>query len=285
MKWTDAEVAEFRERGCLFIESLFSPEEVGVLNAELPGILARRGPENLREQKSDAVRSAIAPHLYNEPFRRLSRHPRLIEPARQVLGGPVYLHQFKINAKRAHDGEICHWHQDYRTWYEDDGMLRPDIINAALFLVGMMLVGATIISRGLKIRLSGANLGIVLGVAAAYVLVFVRFTSTEERSHLIEYGVVAAFIHAALEERARQGRPVPFYPVLAVLATALIGVVDEFIQHFIPNRVFDPQDIFFNAIAGAIAVTAISALAWAQKRTHSSRPVPPRTDNERPSAN
>lgn len=134
MKWTDAEVAEFRERGCLFIESLFSPEEVGVLNAELPGILARRGPENLREQKSDAVRSAIAPHLYNEPFQRLSRHPRLIEPARQVLGGPVYLHQFKINAKRAHDGEIWHWHQDYRTWYEDDGMPRPDIINAALFL-------------------------------------------------------------------------------------------------------------------------------------------------------
>ena len=134
MKWTDAEVAEFRERGYLFIESLFSPEEVGVLNAELPGILARRGPENLREQKSDAVRSAIAPHLHNEPFRRLSRHPRLIEPARQVLGGPVYLHQFKINAKRAHDGEIWHWHQDYRTWYEDDGMPRPDIINAAVFL-------------------------------------------------------------------------------------------------------------------------------------------------------
>ena len=75
-----------------------------------------------------------SPHLYNEPFRRLSRHPRLIEPARQVLGGPVYLHQFKINAKRAHDGEIWHWHQDYRTWLEDDGMPQPNIINAALFL-------------------------------------------------------------------------------------------------------------------------------------------------------
>ena len=144
-------------------------------------------------------------------------------------------------------------------------------LNAALFLVGMMLVGATIISRGLKIRLSGANLGIVVGVAATYVLVFVRFTSTEERSHLIEYGVVAAFIHEALAERASQGRPVPFYPALAVLATALIGVVDEFIQRFIPNRVFDPQDIFFNAMAGAIAVAAIAALDWAQKRTNSTR--------------
>ena len=158
-------------------------------------------------------------------------------------------------------------------------------LNAALFLLGMMLVGATIISRGLKIRLSGANLGIVLGVAAAYVLVFVRFTSTEERSHLIEYGVVAAFIHEALEERARQGRPVPFYPLIAILTTALIGVIDEFIQHFIPNRVFDPQDIFFNAMAGAIAVAAIAALAWAQKRTDSSRPTQSGTDNERPSAN
>ena len=144
-------------------------------------------------------------------------------------------------------------------------------LNAALFPVGMMLVGATIISRGLKIRLSGANLGIVVGVAATYVLVFVRFTSTEERSHLIEYGVVAAFIHEALAERASQGRPVPFYPALAVLATALIGVVDEFIQRFIPNRVFDPQDIFFNAMAGAITVAAIAALDWAQKRTNSSR--------------
>ena len=145
-------------------------------------------------------------------------------------------------------------------------------LNAALFLVGMMLVAATIVSRGLKIRLSGANLGIVLGVAAAYILVFVRFTSTEERSHLIEYGVVAAFIHEALEERARQGRRVPLYPLIAVLATALIGAVDEFIQGFIPNRVFDPQDIFFNTMAGAIAVAAIVALAWAQKRTDSSRP-------------
>lgn len=145
-------------------------------------------------------------------------------------------------------------------------------LNAALFLVGMMLVGATIISRGLKIQLTGLNLSIVLGVAAAYVLVFVRFTSTEERSHLIEYGVAAAFIHAALEERARQGRGVPFYPVPAVLATALIGVVDEFIQHFIPNRVFDPLDIAFNTMAAILAVATIAALGWAQKRTDSSRP-------------
>ena len=144
-------------------------------------------------------------------------------------------------------------------------------LNAALFLLGMMLVGATVVVRGLKLRLTGLNLSVVLGVVATYVLVFVRFTSTEERSHLIEYGVIAAFIHEALEERASQGRFVPFRSVLAVVVTALIGVLDEFIQHFIPNRVFDPLDIVFNTMAAVLAVAAIAALGWAQKRTRTSR--------------
>ena len=140
-------------------------------------------------------------------------------------------------------------------------------LNAGLFLLGMVLVGATIIVRGLKLQLTGLNLSILLGVLAAYVLVFVRFTSTEERSHLIEYGIVAAFILEALEERASRGKPVPFRSILAVGATALIGVVDEFIQYFIPNRVVDPVDIFFNTMAATLAVAAIAALGWAQRRT------------------
>ena len=144
-------------------------------------------------------------------------------------------------------------------------------LNAALFLLGMMLVGATVVVRGLKLQLTGLNLSIVLSVVATYVLVFVRFTSTEERSHLIEYGVIAAFIHEALEERASQGRFVPFRSVLAVLVTALIGVLDESIQHFIPNRVFDPLDIVFNTMAAVLAVGAIATLGWAQKRTRTSR--------------
>ena len=134
MRWTAQQVARFNEDGYLFLPALFSPEELAVLNAELPGILAQQRPENLREQNFGAVRSALSPHLYNEAFRRLSRHPRLIDPAMQVLGGEVYLHQFKINPKVAHDGEIWHWHQDFRTWHEDDGMPEPHIINAALFL-------------------------------------------------------------------------------------------------------------------------------------------------------
>ena len=134
MKWTAEQLNEFERNGVLFVERLFDAAEVELLNADLPKILERDGPVNLKEGNSNSIRSAIAPHHSSELFRRLSQHPRIIEPAMQTLGGPVYLHQFKINTKNAHDGEIWHWHQDYRTWFEDDGMPEPRVINAALFL-------------------------------------------------------------------------------------------------------------------------------------------------------
>ena len=134
MKWTAEQLNEFERNGVLFVERLFDAAEVEHLNADLPKILERDGPVNLKEGNSNSIRSAIAPHHSSELFRLLSQHPRIIEPAMQTLGGPVYLHQFKINTKNAHDGEIWHWHQDYRTWFEDDGMPEPRVINAALFL-------------------------------------------------------------------------------------------------------------------------------------------------------
>ena len=134
MKWTAEQLNEFERNGVLFVERLFDAAEVELLNADLPKILERDGPVNLKEGNSNSIRSAIAPHHSSELFRRLSQHPRIIEPAMQTLGGPVYLHQIKINTKNAHDGEIWHWHQDYRTWFEDDGMPEPRVINAALFL-------------------------------------------------------------------------------------------------------------------------------------------------------
>ena len=142
------------------------------------------------------------------------------------------------------------------------------LLNAAVFfLLGMFLVGATIVTQGIKIRPGGTELAVALGVAAAYLMVFTRMAILEERTHLIEFGVLGVFIHEALTERASQGRRVPIPPVLAVLATAALGVIDEGIQWLLPNRVFDPQDILFNLLAGTMSVAAVVSLAWARRRT------------------
>jgi ectoine hydroxylase len=100
----------------------------------VPGIYAQRREEVVREKDGQTVRSAFAVQTYNEAYRRLSRHPRLIEPAMQLLGGPVYVHQFKLNAKAAFDGDIWQWHQDYGTWSRDDLMPEPRAMNLAVFL-------------------------------------------------------------------------------------------------------------------------------------------------------
>ena len=85
-------------------------------------------------------------------------------------------------------------------------------------------------------------------------------------AHLIEYGVVALFIHEALTERVSQGRRVPGAALLAASLAILLGVIDEFIQLYLPSRVFDPVDIMFNVLAAVMAVAASSALGWARKQ-------------------
>ncbi len=73
------------------------------------------------------------------------------------------------------------------------------------FVVAFVLIGAAIVTLGLKTRPRAGEIGVVLGVAAVYLMVFARM-GIQERSHLFEYGVVAVFIHEALTERASQGR-------------------------------------------------------------------------------
>ena len=152
-------------------------------------------------------------------------------------------------------------------WLREHGFLDA----AVFFLLGMFLVGATIVSQGVRLRIGKAEIAVALGIVAAYLMVFTRMAILEERSHLIEYGVLGVFIYEALAERARQGRRVPVPPLLAAMVTAALGVVDEGIQWFLPNRVFDPQDILFNLLAGSMAIGAVMALAWARRRTRRAR--------------
>ena len=135
MKLAPAQIAEFEEEGYLFFPSLFSPEEIGVLSGELPGLFAQAREEVVREKGSEAPRTAFYLQAWNPAFAIAARHPRLVEPVMQLLGSDkLYMHQFKVNAKAAFDGAVWQWHQDYATWFNDDDMPAPRAMNIALFL-------------------------------------------------------------------------------------------------------------------------------------------------------
>jgi len=88
----------------------------------------------VREKGSNAVRTNFAAHLISEPFARLARHPRMIEPVESLFGEKLYMHQFKINGKMGFEGDVWQWHQDYGTWLNDDMMPTERAMNVAIFL-------------------------------------------------------------------------------------------------------------------------------------------------------
>jgi ectoine hydroxylase len=135
MKLTPEQLQQFDREGYLLFPALFSSAEMKTLTDEVPRLYAQQRPENVREKGSDAVRTNFAAHMYSNPFARLARHPRMVLPVRQLLGGEdVYMHQFKINGKMAFDGDVWQWHQDYGTWKNDDLMPEPRAMNIAIFL-------------------------------------------------------------------------------------------------------------------------------------------------------
>lgn len=139
-------------------------------------------------------------------------------------------------------------------------------LNAVIFVLGAVLILAAIGTQGLRRHVGSIEVFVALGVGAIYVLVLTRLTSPVERSHLMEYGVVAILTYRALMERRRNGRHVPRPALLAAGATILIGAVDELIQAPLPNRVFDPVDIAFNSGAALLAVAASVALELARRK-------------------
>lgn len=140
------------------------------------------------------------------------------------------------------------------------GELRDAGWLAATFTAGCLLVVAAVVLEARRRRWGGYEAGVLVGLGAITVLLFTRMATIEERSHVIEYGVVALLIYEALDERARQGRRVPLAPLVAIASASLVGVVDETLQLWIPTRTFDPVDMLFNTSAAVMAVVGRVAL-------------------------
>lgn len=134
MHLTTQQVEEFDDRGYLLFSGLLDAEEVAVLNAERRHLYAREGAEVVREKTSDAIRLVYGAHEYSEPFKLLSRLPRLLGPVGQLLRAPAYIHQSRLNPKQGFTGGQWNWHQDFGTWHREDGMPEPVCVMTAILL-------------------------------------------------------------------------------------------------------------------------------------------------------
>lgn len=110
----------------------FDKASVELLRQRVAAISAQSRPEVVHEKGSDIVRAIHGCHEFDEVCAALVRHPVLVELAETLIGGPVYVYQFKVNLKQAREGAAWPWHQDFAFWSEEDGMSRPDAVNFAI---------------------------------------------------------------------------------------------------------------------------------------------------------
>lgn len=134
MTLTDDQLAQWQRDGFFFIENVLSPDEIERVNSEAQALTGEKRKEIVFEKDGSTLRSIFNMHEYNDLFGRLVRHPKLIEPAMQLLDSQVYVFQIVLNFKAPLRGEWWPWHQDYPTYHNDDGIPAPRMVNVLLFL-------------------------------------------------------------------------------------------------------------------------------------------------------
>ena len=147
-----------------------------------------------------------------------------------------------------------------------DVLRERDLLPAAVFVLMLVTVGA-IVGSGLKTRPGRREVWVALGLMAVYGMLLVRMGgSMEERTHLFEYGIVSVLIYQALRERSEKGRRVPVPALLALVATSLLGWIDEGIQAVLPDRSYDNFDVLSNVVAAVIGIAGSVIVGSANER-------------------
>ena len=134
MQLTQDHLSFYETHGYLFLPECFSKPEVRVLKDELNSVFAEDTERRVLEKDKAVVRSVYGTHATNEVFNRLSRHPKIVQPAMAILDNNVYVYQFKINAKAGFGGDVWQWHQDYIFWLKEDGLPTDRVTTAVIFL-------------------------------------------------------------------------------------------------------------------------------------------------------
>ncbi|MBN3039023.1 MAG: VanZ family protein [Candidatus Omnitrophica bacterium] len=74
-----------------------------------------------------------------------------------------------------------------------------------------------------------------------------------EKIHFIEYSFLAILVFRALRHNF-EGRVIYLWSSLAVF---ILGCIDEVIQYFLPNRVYDLRDVLINGFAGVLGLALL----------------------------
>jgi ectoine hydroxylase len=133
-----AGVAQFDAEGFLAVRTLLDADVVTDLRDELDRLRSDAAlaadERSVCERDSGQIRSIFEVHRISPAFAALVADPRLVGPARQLLGSDVYVHQSRVNFKPGFNGREFYWHSDFETWHAEDGMPAPRAVSVSVAL-------------------------------------------------------------------------------------------------------------------------------------------------------
>lgn len=115
---------KYKRDGFLVIKGFFSDREVGVMqklandNYDSPSFYHSPEPDG------KGVRSILGFHKEVE-IDWVINAKAMMGIREDILGGPSYVHQSRVNYKRGMESNGWKWHSDFETWHYQDGM--PDM--------------------------------------------------------------------------------------------------------------------------------------------------------------
>ena len=128
----------YEDNGLLHFDALFDEAHLQSWIAELDRLRASESVKSAREAivepYSQELRSIFEVHRLSEVMRRLAANPTIVDIAEQLLGGPVYVHQSRINYKGGFRGKEFYWHSDFETWHVEDGLPAMRTVSCSISL-------------------------------------------------------------------------------------------------------------------------------------------------------
>jgi ectoine hydroxylase len=132
------QLEQYESDGFLLIRNYIPKEIIHELTDELGRLSAdetiRELDNVISEPDNNEVRSLFNLPQMSHMFDKISRSRQLLDIVMQLLGGPVYLHQSRINIKPAFRGKSFPWHSDFETWHVEDGLPRIRCLSCSIFL-------------------------------------------------------------------------------------------------------------------------------------------------------
>jgi ectoine hydroxylase len=148
MRLNQQQLQQYDRDGFLIFPGLITQPEVEALRRETTR-LANVDAPIIKRERNGAVRTIFRVHeqegaTASPEFRALSRIPRLLTPAMQIVRDEaLYIFHTKINLKPAIEGTIWAWHQDFGTW-QRDGLPSSNVTTALVMLDAAEEIGGAL---------------------------------------------------------------------------------------------------------------------------------------------